>query len=827
MSGERKNSPVAIDGINDSENMTSPPDSKNNNTAATNCSQTKIDWRTFKREIIERLPIEAIYGNIQKLKPSGDGWLMGCCPFHDDEKASFAINKLSKRSHCKACGFKGSAFDYEIKRTGKAYKDVLFDWGSQIGIDRNGFAYKRAELDPLNELCFIRGWDIEGLKRLNAEAYNHRGVACVKIPMFLKDGKICGHLLRRGDNRKFLKPEPTHKSHTLKGDKRGLIYPKPFPQGYTLVCEGETDVIACLSAEHLAVVGTSSASLKAEERTALQRLIQGRRVILFPDPKDSGNRWLKIVGTIAKNIQCSVNYYPADSEKDLDDRLRHEVDKAAALRKLIHGAIPWEPNSGKLPKQGELLTRICEQNIEEYIHSTSGKFYVLVPSGKHKELWSTDSRQFKLWLAREYRDKFDSPPNNDALKQCQYQVESQCIQESKRKLHVRVASHDDALYYDLTNENWSGVKITANDWQDSPLPAIFKRYEHQLPQRVPVGSGNPKDILKFMNIDPDSECLFLCCLISNFIPDIPHPLMLFEGRQGSGKTNNCRIMKDITDPSEIKIMAMPKDLESAEQIFDHHWFVPLDNISRITEEFSNFFCRAVTGEGISKRSLYTNDDDFIRMFRRCIAINGIGVDPTQEDLLDRTIIINVPKLEKRRTERDIENEWSEKKPYILGGIFDTVVKAMKEITTINDTEFRMADFARWGIAISLALGYDPGQFEKSYRAATQNKWSDLIENSPLAQTLINFIAEQNGQWVGSPSEMFNSLPTKDKEGKPKKGMPQSARSFGKMFKRLIPALENLDYVVDFRRSNGKNNYYISQKQSGMETHPREKMDLLE
>ena len=43
--------------------------------------------------------------------------------------------------------------------------------------------------------------------------------------------------------------------------------------------------------------------------------------------------------------------------------------------------------------------------------------------------------------------------------------------------------------------------------------------------------------------------------------------------------------------------------------------------------------------GFSKRQLYTDDDDIIYHFRRCIGFNGINLRATKADLLDRAIII--------------------------------------------------------------------------------------------------------------------------------------------------------------------------------------------
>jgi hypothetical protein len=58
----------------------------------------------------------------------------------------------------------------------------------------------------------------------------------------------------------------------------------------------------------------------------------------------------------------------------------------------------------------------------------------------------------------------------------------------------------------------------------------------------------------------------------------------------------------------------------------------------------------VTGSGFSKRELFTNDDDVIYNFKRCIGINGINLGATKSDLVDRGLIIEhipIPKHRKR------------------------------------------------------------------------------------------------------------------------------------------------------------------------------------
>jgi hypothetical protein len=71
----------------------------------------------------------------------------------------------------------------------------------------------------------------------------------------------------------------------------------------------------------------------------------------------------------------------------------------------------------------------------------------------------------------------------------------------------------------------------------------------------------------------------------------------------------------LADSSEIQTMSFPSNKEELVQKLDHHWFSTFDNISKLSEWQSDVICRAVTGDGFSKRRFYTDDEDFIYSFK--------------------------------------------------------------------------------------------------------------------------------------------------------------------------------------------------------------------
>ena len=88
----------------------------------------------------------------------------------------------------------------------------------------------------------------------------------------------------------------------------------------------------------------------------------------------------------------------------------------------------------------------------------------------------------------------------------------------------------------------------------------------------------------------------------------------------------------------------------------HNYIAYYDNVSVIQDWISDLLCRAVTGSSFSKRALWTNDDDFYYNFKRIIGINGIDLAATKADLLDRSIIIQTERIDKKDRVK-IEKIW--------------------------------------------------------------------------------------------------------------------------------------------------------------------------
>jgi hypothetical protein len=447
--------------------------------------------------------------------------------------------------------------------------------------------------------------------------------------------------------------------------------------------------------------------------------------------------------------------------------------------------------------QGEIITRDCEENIKDFFRDQQGSFFVVLPFENHTEVCQTNSTRFRNWMAKNYRAKYGAPPKSDALTQAKIQIEARCEDSRQVELFNRVGWHDNAIYYDLTTPDWRGVRVDKNGWQIVPLPPLFRRHQHQAEQVIPAIGKDPKDILHFCNISQEDHCLFMATIATFFIPNIPHVILSQNGEQGSGKSNNSRKIKGLSDPSKVMLISTPKDLEQAQMTAEKHWISTFDNLSKIQEWFSDFLCRGVTGEGDMKRSLYTNDDEFIRAYRRCFVLNGIGASMWRADLLDRSIIFDIPILKNTRPEKLMDEEWKNALPGILGGFFSAISKAMGIIHTITGHEkFRMSDFAQWGAALSVAIGYSQEEFFQKYQESVDRKWQETAEENTLVNKLIALLESSGGEWQGSVTALLEKINPDDSHDK---HLPASQKALSSELMRIAPILRNVG--IDVIRSS--------------------------
>lgn len=434
-----------------------------------------------------------------------------------------------------------------------------------------------------------------------------------------------------------------------------------------------------------------------------------------------------------------------------------------------------------------------------FFHDRLEVTYTRITIDGHDELHQLHSSRFKSWVLRQYWLGEKKPAKSEHIKTALDVLHSIALFEGTAiELANRVAKHDDALWYDLGDKSWRVAKITPNGWEIvNHSPALFRRFKHMSPQCEPANGGKVSDLLKYVNIaDQGQQLLMLVYLVSCFVPEIPHPIPILHGSQGSAKSTFLRVLRRLVDPSATELLTFPTHKDQLVQLLAHHYAPYFDNVTSIPEWLSDALCRAVTGEGFSKRELYTNDEDVIYFFRCCIGLNGINVAATRADLLDRSILFGLERIppDKRRDEEKFWKSFEQDRPLILGAVFETLAKAMVLVRQVElDHLPRMADFALWGCAIAEALGYTQNAFLKAYQANIDEQNEEALREHPVAVTVRAFMAEQD-EWSGTSTQLLdalNKIAEQEKVDIRQKLWPKAAQSLSR---RLNEAKTNLAHV---------------------------------
>jgi hypothetical protein len=285
-------------------------------------------------------------------------------------------------------------------------------------------------------------------------------------------------------------------------------------------------------------------------------------------------------------------------------------------------------------------------------------------------------------------------------------------------------------------------------------PVLFTRYG-QRSQVLPDHNYPPNIMQQFIdrctNIkDPKDQLLFKSYIITLFIPDIAHVILLLKGVKGAAKSMLETEVKRIVDPSEIELLILNKKRSDFIINLAHNYYCAYDNVRKIPQWLSNDICAATTGAGFSTRTLYTTEEETYLKFKRCFALSSIGASLTEDDALERCISIRHPKLMKqdRKLEELILAQFDDILPKLLGCIFDIVARTMQikhQLQQSGELEGkleRMADFSFWGEAAARAMGYEPMEFLKAYGENLRNQSRDAVNFNALAEIICNICVDE-------------------------------------------------------------------------------------
>ena len=336
-------------------------------------------------------------------------------------------------------------------------------------------------------------------------------------------------------------------------------------------------------------------------------------------------------------------------------------------------------------------------------------------------------------------------------------------------------------------------------------PVPFRRPEGLLPLPEPVRGGSIERLRAYVNLSEQDFRLLVGWLATAPLPDGPYPVLAIHGEQGSTKSTLVRVIRLLIDPQTSPALARPESTRDLMVSAFGGWLLIYDNISTLPIWLSDSVCHLATGGGFAGLASHSNSARASVYARRPVILSGIDDFVQRDDLSDRCVFLHVPAVSD--TSRCAENEFwpsfGADHPAILGGLFDVVVGGLRELPSLELKALpRMADFARFGEAVGRGLGWPDQTFLSDYSENRQAATVLAIEESPLAQVLIEN-ASLGGlrQWTLPATEMLEDL-NADAPRRLTKAVrwPKSARQLGNELRRIAPLLRTRGISVKFSRT---------------------------
>jgi hypothetical protein len=396
-------------------------------------------------------------------------------------------------------------------------------------------------------------------------------------------------------------------------------------------------------------------------------------------------------------------------------------------------------NDSAKPKQSEQLLNLISDF--EYFHDQHNTAYVSCKIDGHIEIWQVKSHSFKSLLARKYWNFYSKPISNQAIKEALLVLEAKAFYEGKQHhVFLRVANYNNNIYIDLCNKSWQVLEITSKGWNIlNKSPVKFRRTESMRPLPMPIQKiGNIELLWNNVNIPSKSRILVLAWILECLRSDTPFTILVLTGLQGSAKSFTQNILRNLIDPNIVNLRSSPRKFDDLSTDAANNWLVSYNNISHLKDDSQDDFCCMSTGGGFSHRSLFTDMKECVFDIKRPTIMNGIFGFITRPDLLDRSIVIELPRISEtnRKTEIELQALFEKNWQLIFSGILDLLVKVLKHIPYIKINKLpRMADFAILGTALEKALDEKPGIFLSTYQANFTATIENTIESSPRHQCI--------------------------------------------------------------------------------------------
>jgi len=456
-------------------------------------------------------------------------------------------------------------------------------------------------------------------------------------------------------------------------------------------------------------------------------------------------------------------------------------------------------NSKKPVNEKSIANVIIDLIINEceLVHNQLKDPFAIVFQNSIRHVYNIKSKSFTDWVASKNYASKKSALSDATLKTIISTLSGKAVFEGRQvSIHTRIAKTASGYWLDLCNDNWEAVLINQDGWEVLSGDSVPLFYRSNSMQSIPnpIAGGSIDSLWKLVNIPAADQITVLAWLLECLREDTPHVVLELVGEQGSAKSTTQKFLRMLIDPNVANLRAAPKKVEDVWIGALNSHLVSLENISYLGHDYQDALCVLATGGAYTTRTLYTNIEEVVINLRKPIVLNGISVNVTSQDLLDRAIHIELPAVDNRLQSTVVDQTFEALHANIVGSMLDQFVAAIRMLDAVDISHLdrpRMIDFAILGEAVSMANGSPAGAFIEHYKLMRSKGVHRTIDSSPIGSALLSFLQNHANGWSGQLNALLMELNQLKPSGE--HNWPRSAKALGDSLRRLSPALRTLGF----------------------------------
>lgn len=485
--------------------------------------------------------------------------------------------------------------------------------------------------------------------------------------------------------------------------------------------------------------------------------------------------------------------------------------------------VPFDPTKAEAkeprPRRGDVVAEIIGE--AELWRSPDGVAHATWRNGIVPEHARVASAPFREMLTLRFYEARNAGLSGQALAEGVALASARALASGvTRRPWRRWAAHGGAIYLDLGGGDPLGergaVHITRDGWrivEADAVPVAFLRAPDAVPMPRPdVDAAKAEDLRAFVHAEGDDLALvwgWLLCAARPFEEGGAYPIAFLHGEQGSGKSSATRALQALVDPSSLTGRALPREERDLFVTAAARHLLAFDNVSSLTDGFSDSFARIATGGAFTSRALHTDGDEASFVATKPLLMNGIPSGLLgRPDLAERALAIELRPIAERRQEQDMRAAFEAARPGLLGLLCDGLAAALRRSGEVRLEKLpRMADACLWAEAGAEGLGIAAGTIARGWHENREAADRDALATDDMARAVVALLAEREAEgraeWSGEPAELYRLLCSHAGEKAAGSRLwPKNAAGMARRLERIAPPLRAVHRIACERGRGG-------------------------